>query len=262
MKYRNMRGAVAACGATVLLLAVPAQSSACGWLDCLFGGWCGARSQTTYRVPVYTSPSAPQTCRYVPQTCYRTVCQQVPVTTFQPLTGCDPCTGCPVTTYRPVTTWTYQARLIPYTTYRPVYSNACDPCGGFATYAPVGSCIGCASETAVAEPSGYESGPAGSSMEPQPEPATSAPALETTPPARTFEESKPAGESPKELQSVPNTNLNSVPVQPQLSDPRGRVTSLPIRQAAYYPRVDLPPKPLLTRHTPIDDGGWRAVSDD
>ncbi len=136
MVLQKKRSVAAALVAAAMLLAVPAQSSACGLLDCLFG-WCGG-SQTTYRVPYATTayspvaytPCATQTCRYVPQTSYRTVCRRVPVTTCQAVTCSDPCTGCPVTTYRPITTWTTQSQLVPYTTYRLVYSYpSCAPCG-------------------------------------------------------------------------------------------------------------------------------------
>ena len=149
MVSRKMRGVAAACSVAAMLLAVPAESEACGFLDCLFGWRSGP--QTTYRIPNPTtayapvscapsSPCATQTCRYVPQTCYRTVCQRVPMTTCQAMTCSDPCTGCPVTTYRPVTVWTTQTRLVPYTTYRLVCSNPCLSGVSFGTVAAVGSC--------------------------------------------------------------------------------------------------------------------------
>ena len=58
---------------------------------------------------------------YVPQTCYRTKWQQVPVTSYRPVTNTDPCSGCTVTCMRPCTSYTWQAQRVPYTTYRPVY---------------------------------------------------------------------------------------------------------------------------------------------
>jgi hypothetical protein len=59
-------------------------------------------------------------CSYQPQTCYRTVYQQVPVTVYRPVTTVDPCTGCPSTTMHACTTMTTQAQRVPVTTYRQV----------------------------------------------------------------------------------------------------------------------------------------------
>jgi len=272
MIYQNMRGAMALCSVATVLLAVPAQSSACAFLDCLFGG----RAQTTYRpayafyAPASSSACAPcgvQTCRYVPQTCYRTVYQGVPVTTYRAVAGCDPCTGCPVTAYRPVTSWTYRARLIPYTTYRAVYSDPCNPCASYESCSPCGS-FGGTVGTTVTESVGCCSGttttPSGS-MVPQADPATSAPALESTPPARTFDDPGSSGEPIKQLEPTPNANLNSTPTQLQLSDPRGRTTLRPVRQASYYRLIASPPKTAPVHNaglkTVVNDGGWRAASE-
>jgi hypothetical protein len=61
-----------------------------------------------------------QVCNYVPQTCYRTVYRQVPVTVYRPVSTCDPCTGCPRTTMHPCTTMQQVAQRVPVTTYRQV----------------------------------------------------------------------------------------------------------------------------------------------
>ncbi len=90
-----------------------------------------------------------QCCRYVPQTCYRTVYTNVPVTTYRPISSCDPCTGCVTTCMKPCTTYQRQAQSVPYTTYRmvcetrytpvtscaPACSTGCDMCS-----CPTGSC--------------------------------------------------------------------------------------------------------------------------
>ena len=90
-----------------------------------------------------------QCCRYVPQTCYRTVYNNVPVTTYRPVSSCDPCTGCVTTCMKPCTTYQRQAQSVPYTTYRmvcetrytpvtscaPACSTGCDMCS-----CPTGSC--------------------------------------------------------------------------------------------------------------------------
>ena len=62
--------------------------------------------------------------QYVPQTYYRQQCSYVPVTTYRPVTTFDPCTACPVTAYRPVVVYRPQVTLVPYTSYRIVYSAA------------------------------------------------------------------------------------------------------------------------------------------
>jgi len=61
--------------------------------------------------------------KYVPQVAYRTVNQPVPVTTYKTSTTINPANGLPLTCTRPCTTYTDQARRIPYTTYRPVYTT-------------------------------------------------------------------------------------------------------------------------------------------
>ena len=80
---------------------------------------------------------APQTCMYLPTTYYRTYYRPLAVTAYSPVTSCGAC-GCPCTTcYYPTTAWTYQPCLVPYTSYRVVYSNPCSACG-----CGCGSCCG------------------------------------------------------------------------------------------------------------------------
>lgn len=67
-----------------------------------------------------------QTCsrtvvNYVPYTAYRTSWEQVPVTQYKPVTSSDPCTGCSVTCMKPCTSYVWQAKQVPYTTYRACY---------------------------------------------------------------------------------------------------------------------------------------------
>lgn len=67
-----------------------------------------------------------QTCsrtvvNYVPYTAYRTSWEQVPVTQYKPVTNSDPCTGCTVTCMKPCTSYVWQAKQVPYTTYRACY---------------------------------------------------------------------------------------------------------------------------------------------
>ena len=97
-----------------------------------YGSACSPCATTCYKPQ--------QSCRYVPQTCYRTEYCNVPVTTYRPVSTCDPCTGCTTTCMKPCTTYQRQARQVPYTSYRmvcetrysPVVScqpAVCDPCG-------------------------------------------------------------------------------------------------------------------------------------
>lgn len=163
----SARGLTLCCGMVAALLATPAESHAlCGLFD-WWGGCCG---RTTYR-PYCGNACSPcgttvgyggyggcgsscgfggcgsscgyggcgsscspcgQTCNYVPQTCYRTECVNVPVTTFRCVSSCDPCTGCPVNTMQPVTSFMRQVRYVPMTSYRPV----CSPCAAPAAVAP------------------------------------------------------------------------------------------------------------------------------
>lgn len=267
MFYHKRRGAVITCGIAAMLLAAPAQSSACcGWL---FGGW-GAR--TTYRTPyfaqtyapAYSAPActscAPQTVRYVPQTSYRTVYRPVPVTSYAAVTYSDPCTACPVTYYRPVTSWAYQAAYVPYTTYRLVYSNPCipsvsiDPCSSYGpgvgtTFGTSGACCppsaNGASGTVTVPPSGSPD-------------STNGQAPEGKPP-ETFK--KQESKSPEEpIKPVPNPETSSAP-GPNLTDPASRTTFRPPRQAVRFRLIASPSKPVSGYQPKLDDGGWRAARD-
>ena len=136
--------------ALIFLLVPASQADAFEWLDRMLG-----IGNTSYYAPTAVAPAyaptavapayastavAPACCRqqtcysqptvnYMPQTCYRTVYQLVPVTTYCPTSMCDPCTGCPRTVMRPVTSFVTQASVVPYTSYRPVvtanYAPAC-----------------------------------------------------------------------------------------------------------------------------------------
>ena len=98
MISRMARGLTLCCGMAAALLAAPSESHAlCGLFDCLFGG---CRSTTYYApqpcAPTACSPCNTTVCNYMPQTCYRPTCVNVPVTTYRYVSACDPCTGCPI----------------------------------------------------------------------------------------------------------------------------------------------------------------------
>ena len=133
MNLCSFRGALVACGVAASMLSTPSQASA--WC-CLFD-WCCKKPQTYAVAPAPVMAPVQQIQQqvsYVPQTCYRTVYTQVPVTTMRPVTTTDPCTGCPVTCMRPETTYCQKAQVVPYTTYRQVVTNVpVNPCCAPAT---------------------------------------------------------------------------------------------------------------------------------
>ena len=268
MFYHKRRGAIITCGIAAMLLAAPAQSSACcGWL---FGGW-GA--QTTYRTPyfartyapVYSAPACtscvPQTVRYVPQTSYRTVYRPVPVTSYAAQTCSDPCTGCPVTYYRPVTSWAYQAAYVPYTTYRLVYSNPYSPSVSYDPCLSCGPSVGTTFETggACCPPSASGAADIGTVPPSGSLDSTNGQAPGGKPPPETFKQegSKAAEES---MKPVPDPKTSSIP-GPDLTDPASRTTFRPARQAVRYRLIASPPKPVTGYQPKLDDGGWRAARD-
>jgi len=269
MLHQRLRGVVIACGVAAMLLSAPAESSAC--FDCLFGGW-GA--QTTYRAPyfaptyapAYSAPActscAPQTVRYVPQTYYRTVYRQVPVTTYGAFSGCDPCTGGPVTYYRPVTSWTYQAAWVPYTTYRIVYSDACSPCASSNGCSPCGPSVGstlgaggacCGQGTTTngtvgagtIPPSGTSSSANGQAPEGKAAPDTFKKGAE------------PSGEK---IEPKPDPNTSSNP-GPNLTDPGSHTALRPMAGAGRYHLIASPQEPAADRRPQTDAGGWRVSRD-
>lgn len=74
----------------------------------------------------YYSPCAPPiVANYVPQTYYRPVTVNTPVTTYQPVQSCGLCG--PTTSMRPVTTVVQSTQYVPYTSYRLMYSSAYAP---------------------------------------------------------------------------------------------------------------------------------------
>ena len=125
-------------GALVALAVVSLPASRADAFCHLFKSWFGGAPTTTYYAP-YTASYAPagcgQTVNYVAQTSYRTVYVNAPVTTLRPMPAVDGCTGCPTTVMRPVVTYVPQARLVPYTSFRPVVTAAAACCGAVTTAA-------------------------------------------------------------------------------------------------------------------------------
>lgn len=304
MNTYTVRRVVAACAVAGSMLIVPAESQAIfHWFGC---GGCGGGT-TAYRP--YTAAYAPyyagyapapacspcntcspcgQTCNYVPQTCYRTVYQQVPVTACQPVVACDPC-GNQVTTMRPIVTYQTQARLVPYTTYRPVYAPAPCATGGCATggcasgtcgtgvsYASPVSTSGCSTcstptySTPISSPTyttpspSYSSAPAATlgapgSTVPSLGPAPSQPSSESTNP-RTYRDDSGVTDPESRLRPIPDTqNQNIEPsnkktnstLTPRLLGPDDRTTYRPLKRTATV-------IPVSSEEIEENDG-WRAA---
>ena len=175
------------------------QVSACCLTDWLFR----RRTQTPTVAYYAAAPSPPVTpgascgpgyceetvVRYVPQVAYRTVWQPVPVTTYRRTVNYNPSTGLPITCTQPCTTYTYQARRVPYTTFRPVYTTV--PVSSPATaVAPVAAP---SSFTAVPAPSSCNACTTPSASVYESYPSTSSPYYSTTPDATS---STPPGATP------------------------------------------------------------------
>lgn len=152
---------------------------------CGLKSWFGSPAPTTTFYAPYTASFAPagcgQTVNYMPQTCFRTVFVNTPVTTFRPVPACGPC-GQPTTVMRPVTTFVMRPQLVPYTTFRPV---AVAPVTQAAFFAPAPVAVAPSPVAMPAAPAApccgggapaVMSAPATPMLAPAPMPATGVPA--------------------------------------------------------------------------------------
>jgi hypothetical protein len=120
-----------------------------------------APAYTAAYAPAYTAAYAPacascpsQTCGYMPTPIYRTL--------YRPAVA-----SYGVTTYRPLFGgWTYEARMVPYATYQPVYTPApvaaysgCTSCVNYSSYNAYSPCAagGCGTVSFAAPSSGCSS---------------------------------------------------------------------------------------------------------
>ena len=177
---------------------------------------------TTTMVSSCASPCT-QTCMYIPQTAYRTVYKTVPVTQYTAFNSCDPCTGCPTVTYKPIVSYVRTRQLIPYTTYRSVWSNSrtiCPTCTT-CTSSSCGSCSSCdscssgscgwvTSDSASTGCSSCQASPDSDTLQPEPAPATSAPQQKTfapttapTPAAGSWQPGSTSGSTDRGLITTP-----------------------------------------------------------
>jgi hypothetical protein len=222
---------------------------------------------------------------YVPQTYYRTYYRGVAVTAYQPVTSYDSCSGCAMTSYYPTTAWTYQPCLVPYTTYRVVYSPvvSCGPCAsGCGCYSGgccgsgccSGGCGGGYSGSGCAACAG--AAPAGNS---NPAPAatdtnsgTTAPktfapgpvAPETTTPSAPAKAGDAIPPIPAEKPAAPDIYRKGTwqqPVAPPRQPTENRTTARPVYQTGYFQLIASPPKTAPIHDASLGDDGWHAARD-
>lgn len=268
--FRRPTSLIVPCLAAMALLAFPAESRAGRVWDCLFGN--APPSQTTYEptfapvyaAPVYAAPSCePCSTPCVPSCspCVQQSCGYMPSVVYSALyrpAGWNAYAAPTVTTYRPFL-GTYQTRLVPYTTYRPIYVPAVTYQSCYAPsystyYSPCyNSCNPCVS---------CDSGACGTSSSSC---SSCGVAPQSAPPAapqfapQTYERKveKPAENSLQPIPQQPDAQLNSAPA-PALPDPNDRRAVRPaVRQAA---RVQ-PAGYALPAPADRNDGGWHAVGE-
>jgi hypothetical protein len=264
------------CGFAVAVLLMPVSSDA-GIFSCLFGP---APCAAPVYAPVVTAPACgtcvPQTCQYMPAmptVVYRALYQPAVVTAYQPVyqpaAPCNTCTSYAVTAYRPAFPWAYQGRLVPYTTYRPVYAATpvvaymgCNSCASYSPCDSGSSCSngGCGTVTYGAPTSGCASCAASATiLTPAPSTGVSeaAPAMGATP-QKTFQDQveKPATNTNLKPIPQPDTRLNSMPA-PQLPDPKDRTAT---RSGYSSARVALVASPIQASPAQ-DNDGWQPARD-
>ncbi len=247
-------------GMTGAVLAMPAATQACEFLDRLCGrSQNNVVAQTSY-APAYYAPTA---ATYVPATSAASC-----VSCASPVTSCTPqsCYYVPQTCYkqldRPILTALFGPRYVPVTTYRLECSSCYTPTVSYASFAgcPTGTC----GSVAPAAPA-VSSGCCGSAFSPTltPEPAPYvAPQSESSPNVvpQTF---GPADQKPSLSPSEKQESLKPVPEEetrldntsgPRLIDPDNRTTSRPIQYAVYQVEKPAPAAAKLV------DVQWKPAS--
>jgi hypothetical protein len=254
-----------------VLMIVCVLASAVLMMPAISAAQCGCQSYAApvamapAYAPAYTSYAVPTTA-YMPTAVYRALYQPAVTTAYmpvyQPAVAYAPTTSYAVSTYRPLFGWNYRTRLVPYTTYQPIYSPApvvaysgCSTCANYGSYNGCSSCSSGACGTTVnyETPASSCSSCAAPATVVTPSPAAPSYAPNATPP-KTFQEEKAQKPSTEEeLKPIPqgDTHLNSMP-SPLLPDPRDRTASRAVYTSA---RVTLVANP-----TPSNDG-WQPARD-
>ena len=256
MKKPRIHVLTIVCCFAAAVLAMPAMSAAN-----VFG--CQSCAAPVAVAPSYTG-CATQTCGTMPTVVYRALYQPAVVTAYrpvyQPAVAYSAYSSYAYTTYRP---WfggsTYRTRLVPYTTYQPVYTRApvvayagCNSCVNYSPYNSCSPCGGGAYGTVTygATTSGCSSCAA---------PATTvAPTPQQATPPKTFQENVQKPSTETELQPIPQTEtqLNSTPA-PLLPDPRDRTASRPVYSSSNVTLVGHSSQ----SPTVLSDDGWRPAKD-
>lgn len=251
------------CGVAIAMLSMPALSEAG-----LFGCWNGCAAPT---YAVAAPACATRTCGYMPTVVYRALYQPAVVRAYrpvyqpvyQPAAPCNTCTSYAVTTYRPPFAWAYQGRLVPYTTYRPVYRarpvvaySGCNWCAAYSSCSSCSPCVGSCGAVTYETPASSCSSCAAPATFVTPAPGA-APATNAAPP-QTFqkEAQKPVADPESQLTPSPDTRFNSMP-SPLLPDPKDRTA---LRTGYSTARVALVALPVQA--APVqDNGGWQPARD-
>ena len=217
-----------------------------------------APAYTTYMAPSYTTYMAPNYA-YMPTPVYQATYRPAYVAAYAPAYQ-----SYAVTTYRPLFGG-WSTRMVPYTTYQPVYtpvaSVAYYGCATCPTYTSgCNSCGSCSSYGTVnyaAPTSGCASCAAGASTPTVVSPAPASNNGQAVPP-KTFEEKAQKPVAEPDVKPIPQTEtkFNSMP-SPLLPDPRDRTVSSTTR---------VPVRVALTASSsqaaPVQDNdGWQPARD-
>jgi hypothetical protein len=251
-----------ACAVAAALLSFPAMS----WADCY-----GCAAPVAVAAPACNTCVAPTyyanmpTYAYMPTPIYRTLYPPVTVAAYQPVVGgCNTCASYAYATYRPVFPWTYHGRLVPYTTYQPIYSavpvaayspcGGCSPCGSCSPCGGYSPCGGCSTGTCGVATSGCSSCTAPATT------VTSEPSANAIPqsPPTTFEKRVEKPVTEQDMKPIPQNDQNMKPMSaPALPDPRDRTTSRTVYTSARVALVSAPAQ----ASAPADNDGWRPAKD-
>lgn len=197
--------------------------------------------------PACVAPPQPVCCnvlRLVPVTCYRTTYCREPVVVHQSVTTYDPCSGCPITVLRPTTTYRLVARRVPYTKYCLRVVRMCSsPTAGYASgnYA-TGNCA----------TGNYATGSSGAGLvlqdgEPHEVTRIVVPQSPVNMPPEHEIQNVPTEAMEKESDAEQKPADASPASMPRLTNPRDRLTMVPIRRI------------VGTSHLRTDTG-WQATA--